>query len=56
MKRRAALAPEVRDALEPHATARGLCPVALAERLLSKIAADDLVDAVLDDRGGRHGQ
>lgn len=53
-KRRVPLSPEAREALAPHAAARGLSPIDLAERLLIRIVQDDLVDAVLDD-GGAHG-
>lgn len=43
------LDPKVRRALAGPARLRGLVPEALAARLLSTIARDGLVDAVLDD-------
>lgn len=39
-------------ALAPHAEKRGITPPRLAERLLTVIAGEDLVDAVLDDGEG----
>ncbi|TDE40953.1 hypothetical protein [Antarcticimicrobium sediminis] len=45
------LEPEAMRPLATHALARGMPTARLAERLLERIAADDLVDAVLDDGG-----
>lgn len=45
------LAPVCMRPLVAHAQARRMPTVKLAERLLERIAADDLVDAVLDDGG-----
>lgn len=38
------------DALQPHADKRGMTASALAERLITTALADNLVDAILDDR------
>jgi len=48
-KRSVQLLAEVREELEPHAAVRGLSPLELAERLLERVAHDQLVDAILDD-------
>jgi hypothetical protein len=42
---------ELREALAPHAAARGMGTRELALRLLGAIIRDELVDAVLDDGG-----
>ena len=39
------------EQLAPQASARGITPTELAERLLAVIARDGMVDAVLDDMG-----
>lgn len=40
----------VADYLQPHAEARGITVNRLASRILEAIAADEIVDAVLDDK------
>ncbi len=42
---------DVLDALGPHAAARGISPNELARRLVETAIDDNLIDAVLDDRG-----
>jgi hypothetical protein len=49
-KRKDALPAAIVTALERHAQRRGLTVWQLAVRILATVAADDLVDAVLDDR------
>lgn len=49
------IAPELRGALAPHATARGLNTGELARRILHRVAEDGLIDAVLDDGGADAG-
>jgi len=45
------LSRQVRDALMPHAAVRHITVTLLVRRILAKVAEDNLVDAVLDDRG-----
>lgn len=52
-KRRIPLKADVRRELEPYASARGLTPIELAERILDVVAADKLVSAILDDTTAR---
>lgn len=42
------------DKLEPHAKQRGIATSELIRRLIRRIAADGLVDAVMDDREADH--
>lgn len=49
-KRKDALPEAVVKALEPHAHRRGMTVWQLSVRILATITADNLVDAVLDDR------
>ena len=42
---------DVLEALRPHAEARGIAPNELARRLIEAAIDDNLIDAVLDDRG-----
>lgn len=52
-RRGVSLAQEERDLLAPHAALRHIDVVELAERILSRVIEDNIVDAVLDD-GARH--
>lgn len=36
-----------------HAEARGVSPAELMMRVIETLLADDMIDAILDDRGGR---
>lgn len=49
MRRTVAVDRDVLNQLEPAASARGLTVTALVRRLLTEIADDGMVDAILDD-------
>ena len=46
--------PETLSTLRPHAARRGISVNLLIQQLLMILADDDLVDALLDDDGGRN--
>jgi hypothetical protein len=47
------LPPQLLQALTPHASRRGTKPAMLAFSIIETVIADDMVDAVLDDRDER---